>query len=237
VLGLLLGATLFLLQGPAQQPEPAASTPVRAEEAWAPVAGAAPAAGERVDPAPSPSAAASDTGLQELGAEAEDGPQRHVLAAPVYHPRPAEEWQGMLVDLSLQPGCDRPDGCGLAMACIAGRCGPCRIDGECAAGESCVLDHCVPGAGVGCRSVSDCAEDEVCVLSGYSPGPRGNDALTAYCQTRSGGVEDEDEPRPEPPFDAQPIPRPVSAGALRESLRLEVGEEGAGVPKGEPGAE
>jgi hypothetical protein len=230
----VLGAALFLLLRPA--PEAGAPSPsaARGEQAAAAEALHRPAA--RADSTPLATAERSGLGPEAPGAG--DGTrERHVLAAPVYHPRPAEEWQGMLVDLSLQPGCNRPDGCGLAMACIEGHCGPCRADGDCAAGEACVLDHCVQSTGVGCRSVSDCAEVELCVLSGYSPGPRGNDALTAYCQGRSGGVADEEEPRPEPPFDAQPIPRPVSPDALRESLRLEADEETAEAPEGRPEAE
>ena len=47
-----------------------------------------------------------------------------------------------------------------------------------------MLDHCVLKQNVRCRSRRDCTEvgsDALCVLSGYSPGPRGNSAMTAEC--------------------------------------------------------
>src|SRR5437868_1999847 len=49
-------------------------------------------------------------------------------------PRASDEWQGMAID-ELQPSCDTSERCGLATACIAGRCGGCIADGDCASGE------------------------------------------------------------------------------------------------------
>jgi hypothetical protein len=214
VLGLALGAALFALvptaPEPAAAPTEEASAERRAEPSPStPASERAPEAGARAAEAPGSAAEARTAALAAAP---------RVRAAPRYHPRPAGEWQGMLVDLSLQPACDRADGCGLAMACIAGRCGPCRVDAECAAGEVCVLDHCVPGGAAACRSAADCPAGALCVLDGYSADPRGNAAMNAACQSRSGGASDEREPRPEPPPDAYAPPRPVSPDALRESL-------------------
>ncbi len=108
----------------------------------------------------------------------------------VTHPRDAREWQGMLVDVSDPPPCEAVNGCGLGLACIGGQCLPCKTDGQCASGEACVLDHCVPADGVGCRGRDDCADGELCILSGYAATARGNEDLTAYCLSPSGGGED-----------------------------------------------
>jgi hypothetical protein len=93
----------------------------------------------------------------------------------------------MRVDLTNQALCAAVDGCGLAMACRAGRCGPCAVDGDCASGEACVLEHCVPATAVGCRGRRDCGAGELCVLSGYSDDPRGNRDLRATCIGDTGG--------------------------------------------------
>jgi hypothetical protein len=87
----------------------------------------------------------------------------------------------MRVDLAYQAECDVSSRCGLAMACLRGRCGPCALDRECAAQEACAVQHCVPEAHVGCRSRLDCATGEVCMLTGLTPDPRNNAGLFAYC--------------------------------------------------------
>lgn len=123
-----------------------------------------------------------------------DAPQRanappEAIAAPRYHPRDAEEWQGMLVDVSLQALCSGATSCGLAAACIAGACGPCTADAQCGADELCVLDHCVLAHNAACRSRHDCKGSESrCMLTGYSADPRGNRELRANCVSPGGGI-------------------------------------------------
>ena len=159
----------------------------------------------------------SEDGHIEMGLLA--GRARNVLPPPVHHFRPEAEWQGMLVDLSMQAICDTEDSCGLAMSCRDNQCGPCRFDDDCPARESCVLDHCVPTRNVGCSGAFDCASGELCVLSGYSPDPRGNADMHAFCQPSEGGAptdaDDEAyEIEPGPPAE----PRPVSIADLRNAL-------------------
>lgn len=98
-----------------------------------------------------------------------------------YAPREAGEWQGMLVNLSLQASCDESSRCGLGMACNLGRCGPCSGDGDCASGERCVLQHCIPEENAHCRSRHDCGDTNLCVLSGYSSDARGNAETSSFC--------------------------------------------------------
>lgn len=119
------------------------------------------------------------------------------VAADQLHPRPADEWQGMLVDLSQRQYCEASAYCGFALACLEDRaCGPCQRDDQCGQGEACVLDHCVAAANVGCRSRTDCGaagEGALCVLSGLTGGePRGNSAMRSYCQAAVGGVAQDD---------------------------------------------
>lgn len=111
------------------------------------------------------------------------------LGPPRWHPRPDGEWDGMRVNLNVQPPCDGPDLCGLARACKGGRCGPCEVDVECASGESCVLDHCVRSANVSCRRRADCGPRSSCILSGYSAGVRGNEDMRAYCVAEASGAD------------------------------------------------
>lgn len=100
--------------------------------------------------------------------------------------RPTSEWQGMLVfETELTP-CARLDACGLARACVDGRCEGCLTDKECAPREQCVLDHCVRTENVGCRRKADCPGDEACVLSGYTPSTRGNEDMKAECVPTTG---------------------------------------------------
>lgn len=108
---------------------------------------------------------------------------------PKYHPRAAGEWDGMLVDTSRPQICEKSENCGLALACTEGRCGPCRLDRDCAVGETCVLDHCLLVHLAECRWKAECSgEREICALSGYSPDPRGNEGLRAYCLDELSGT-------------------------------------------------
>ncbi|MFO7564446.1 MAG: hypothetical protein R6X02_17500 [Enhygromyxa sp.] len=101
---------------------------------------------------------------------------------PDYAPRDPSEWQGMLVNLALQQtGCESSAACGLAMACVDQRCGPCSGDEDCASEEACVLQHCVPTRQVECRRASDCEGEALCVLSGYTAAPRGNEGMRSFC--------------------------------------------------------
>jgi hypothetical protein len=154
---------------------------------------------------------------------------RNILPPPVLHTRPESEWQGMLVDLSLQAICEETDRCGLAMSCRENLCGPCSYDEDCGRGESCVLDHCVRSPNVSCRVSQDCGGDSLCVLSGYSTDARGNEDMSSYCQSGDGGAEpdpdryDQDLLALVPGPDADP--RPVSITELRDVLE-EDPEEG-----------
>lgn len=98
-----------------------------------------------------------------------------------FAPRDPEEWQGMLVNTTFQALCDRSSTCGLAMACLEGRCGPCSGDRDCEGGERCVLQHCVPTDQAICASRADCPAGEVCMLSGCSDDRRGNRSMKSYC--------------------------------------------------------
>jgi len=131
-------------------------------------------------------------------AAAEPTEFERAIGPPRWHPRPAGEWQGMLVNLNVTPPCDGPDLCGMARACRNGRCGPCEFDAECGSGESCVLDHCVRSASVSCRRSADCGAGSVCVLSGYSSGVRGNEGMRAYCLAIESGAS-QLPPAPESP--------------------------------------
>lgn len=145
-------------------------------------------------------------------------PLSHARSAPApkYHPRDLTEWQGMLVDLSLQANCELSTQCGLAMACHDGKCGPCTRDDQCGTGEGCVLDHCLLQSGIGCRSRRDCAPDELCVLSGYSDDARSNGELTAQCLAAKGGL---DEPIVSPRKNLPGGPTPVRADEMMRDLR------------------
>ncbi len=107
------------------------------------------------------------------------GPWRPPVHA-VLHPRAAEEWQGMLVDISTPQICDAGF-CGLGLACKGGRCLACDADHDCPGDESCVLDHCIARNSVGCTTRRDCAEDELCTLSGYDESRRGNATMRSEC--------------------------------------------------------
>jgi hypothetical protein len=161
-------------------------------------------------------------------------PAGAVAVADLLHPRPAHEWQGMRVDLSQRQYCEASSYCGFALACLGDQqCGPCQRDDQCAAGEACVLDHCVVAANVGCRTRADCAgagDDAMCVLSGLTGGePRGNGEMRSFCRSSSGGTP-QDESAPDARRAArlaeaaaqQPVAPPVSARDLRARLAAEL---------------
>ena len=136
----------------------------------------------------------------------EAGAPVDITAAVTPHARPDGEWQGMPVDMAARPQCATTRDCSESLACWDdGRCGPCRSDSECAAGESCVLDHCVAQAAPDCRSSADCGDDEVCMLTRASRSQvRHGPALVASCHSQRGGVDDataeaEEAEQPEPP--------------------------------------
>ena len=143
----------------------------------------------------------------------------NVVDRETFFPRPPSEWQGMRVRSDLRPLCVREDGCGLALACLDGRCGPCRSDFDCAPGEVCALDHCLRGELTECTTSADCPEGAECVLSGYSRGIRGNETMRSFCLSEEGptpesvrrirSVRAEGTPAPPPP---------VSTDALFEDL-------------------
>lgn len=145
----------------------------------------------------------------------------NTLPPPNYHLRPSSEWQGMLVDTSMQSFCDGKSACGLAMACKNNLCGACLGDWECESGESCVLDHCVVSQNITCNSATDCGEGELCVLSGYSSDLRGNETMEAYCQATVSGSQPTIEQAIDS-MDSDPGPyvleRPVSVDRLQEVL-------------------
>jgi hypothetical protein len=167
---------------------------------------------------------AVDSGIARTENEPEpplrDLPSRGISEAPVYHPRPPDEWQGMLVNTAMQAICDRSERCGLAMACLSGRCGPCQRDHECASGEACVLDHCLALGNVGCRSARSCrGPEELCVLTGYSNDPRGNASMRSLCQSSRGGRPQRPEDFPTQPASPVPYaPTPVSPTDLLRTL-------------------
>jgi hypothetical protein len=134
--------------------------------------------------------------------------------------RAPEEWQGMQIDPDEQPMCEASERCGLATACVIGRCGACRVDADCATGEACVLEHCVPAARVACRGRANCREGELCVLSGISSDARGNSDMRAYCQGRIDIVQSrqayDDNQRARVGVPAPP--RPVTPQGLLDGL-------------------
>ena len=145
--------------------------------------------------------------------EAPPTPGRGELPPPSFRPRPEGEWQGMLVDESLQAVCGDEGVCGQAMACVSGRCGACQSDGDCEGGEACVLDHCVKSERVACRGRSDCRDaDSLCILTGLSPGVRGNESMSAVCSKSEGGVSETPDTAlaVAPPAVKEPTPVPLT---------------------------
>jgi len=140
-------------------------------------------------------------------------------SAPVYHARPADEWQGMAVNEAMQATCDTSMRCGLAMACHEGRCGACTADADCAGGEVCALDHCVKQELAACRHRSDCEGAALCVLSGYSPDARGNGDMSATCRADGGGTAPAAPEQVARPETRPAAPAAVDPAALLASLR------------------
>lgn len=139
-----------------------------------------------------------------------------------YH-RPLDEWQGMRVSINEYADCSENGVCGLALACIDGRCEPCKAESDCIIGESCVLDHCVPERNVECSSRRDCPDEELCVLSGYSTDARGNSTMTATCLNPRSGVE-QDPDSIEQPTIVEASPRPMRMRRLRDAIELRTAE-------------
>jgi len=132
-----------------------------------------------------------------------------------YHPRPANEWQGMLVEREGQSECRRGHVCGLALACLQGRCGPCRSDRECETGEVCVLDHCLLQANVRCRSAAQCGQG-LCILSGLSDDPRGNKEMRSLCDVDYVPPPEAAKPTPSTALPAAPRQPSLDEELLRE---------------------
>ncbi|MEO6599401.1 MAG: hypothetical protein ABIQ16_05975 [Polyangiaceae bacterium] len=100
---------------------------------------------------------------------------------PMYHQRDPGEWDGMPVSLQGPP-CEESQYCGLALACVSQMCVACSADADCAAGEGCVVDHCLKNELISCHSFRDCP-GALCILSGFTGGTaRGNEDMTSYCQ-------------------------------------------------------
>lgn len=88
--------------------------------------------------------------------------------------------------------------CPAGLACKDGACDPCSAPcsapapdggaeqcpggGECASGETCTLNLCVPSGSVGCESNADCGTDQACALSGVDfAAIRGTDTTVSLC--------------------------------------------------------
>ncbi|MCG8555441.1 MAG: hypothetical protein MJD61_09175 [Proteobacteria bacterium] len=160
----------------------------------------------------------------------EQAPYRPSAPSDRFHPRDPNEWQGMLVNVANFQVCTRSGSCGLGLACIERRCGPCSLDAECAEGEACVLDRCLREGNVGCRSRRDCGhlgEDALCILSGLTAhDPRSNAELRSYCNPGHGGTsQDVNDPeaieRMRLRTSAEHIKPPISAKDLFRKLDLE----------------
>lgn len=178
----------------------------------------------RRQPAPVPGAAApAAVGMRGSAPAAPTLPT--VVADPGPSRRAADEWQGMPIEAEATALCDAVDACGLAMACIDGRCGACAADDSCAPGEICALDHCVRAELASCRSRADCGADALCILGGTSADPRGNAAMTARCLPAAGGVRDDPAPVSAGELAA---PVPVPAAELLDQVEREVRRSDAG---------
>jgi hypothetical protein len=169
----------------------------------------------RRPPAAAPRAAAPAA----VGARVSAPVSPSLPAAATPRSRGAAEWQGMTIDPDETALCDAVDACGLAMACIAGRCGACTGDDSCAPGETCALDHCVRTELAACRSRAECAAGDLCILGGTSPDPRGNASMTARCLPAAGGIPD-DPPSVAAGERAGAVP--VPAAALLEQVEADV---------------
>lgn len=187
ILGIFVGASLWLLWPAAPLPRSVLKAP-------------APETTRRIASRARPHTSSRDLHKSELAApsvestaEMDPEPRRFPIAAallapPRWQPRPAHEWQGMLVNLNLAAPCESTSVCGLAQACKTGRCLPCENDTECDTGEACVLDHCIPDEHVGCRTSRECPERSLCVIDGYSNQPRGNETMHSSCLDVASGA-------------------------------------------------
>jgi hypothetical protein len=119
-----------------------------------------------------------------------------------FHPRAPEEWQGMPVDVAVRPPCEKSSLCQLALACVAGTCGPCSESSDCATGEVCVLDHCLERGRAECTRARDCPSGELCALvsegSDSRRDVRGNLFLRSTC-TSDGTLPGRDQNYDEEP--------------------------------------
>lgn len=97
------------------------------------------------------------------------------------------------------PQCVRAVSCGMALACVRGRCAECLEDRECGRAEVCAVGRCLRAELALCRRNEDCpGEDVVCQLGEISSDSRGNGSMRSECLNLNGG-------RPEIPV---PPPRP-----------------------------
>ncbi len=223
VLGLALGAGLFLLT----RGEEAAKATETADVAPAPPSmrhihvKAEPMEEEESAPAPRKREPLPPSTGPDDPPQVDRASLPRVLPAPAYKPRPPGEWDGMLVDTSIQPYCNGEASCGLGRACVDNRCVACAGDADCARGESCVLDHCVDRAKVACRTRLDCRGGELCMLSGYSDDARGNRDMEATCQEPRGGQEPDLALVFDPDEIAEgqlPVPPAVDVEVMREEI-------------------
>lgn len=122
-------------------------------------------------------------------------------------PRSPDEWQGMLVDQSLEPPCGRSIDCSFALACKHGKCGACEEDPDCGVNEVCVLDHCVLRSKATCRRRGDCSVAQICVLTGFSNDDRNNENMESVCLDLAGGSGRGSAALPSPE-DSTPRPGP-----------------------------
>jgi hypothetical protein len=139
-----------------------------------------------------------DSATQEVVATVSENAALPV--GPQYKERPAGEWDGMLVDMTVQPECVDEMPCGLARACVNGKCAPCETDSDCRQGEGCVLDHCLISKMIQCRSSKQCATNATCILSGYSGDVRGNGEMISKCVAPTDSFGNKPPARPAPPF-------------------------------------
>lgn len=159
-----------------------------------------------------------DSGIpQSVATEAVKDEKKDPFGPPHYAPRPADEWQGMLINLNITPPCNSSAECGLARACINSKCMPCERDEQCANDEACVLQHCISVDRVECRHTAECGAGSKCILSGYSREPRGNEGTRSYCNSDISGAARVMRPEPLPKRDG-PLP-PLATDHLVEAAR------------------
>lgn len=152
---------------------------------------------------------ASSTGLQFVDESPSHGTDNFFFRDPA-------EWQGMRINMDRLASCGESGICGMALACVGGKCVPCTSDDECESGEVCSLDHCVLESQADCRSFKDC-DAGLCLLTGYSSDPRGNIGMKAYCSTDKGGFVQDPESEPRPIIEEAPE-RTMSIRRLQERM-------------------